>query len=52
MKHRRPKRPTREQKKKITAAGYRPEEFLVQNEDNISMTLVHKKTEVRKVILL
>ncbi len=51
MKHKMPKKPTRAQKVKIEAAGYRWENWLVQDEDNNSLTLVHKQTGTRKVIL-
>jgi len=51
MKHKMPKRPTRRQKQLIEAAGYLRDNWLVLDEDNISMTIVHKKTGTRKVIL-
>lgn len=52
MKDRRPKRPTLAQKKKMTAAGLRWENWLVSYEDNISMTLVSRQTGKRRHILI
>lgn len=51
MKHKMPKKPTRAQKEKIKTAGYKWDNWLVLNEDNISLTLIHKHTGTRKVIL-
>ena len=51
MKHKMPRRPTRKQKEQIEAAGYRRDNWLVLDVDNISMTIVHKKTGTKKVIL-
>ena len=51
MKHKRPRKPTREQKVKIKAAGYVPENWNVLYEDNISMMIVNKESGRRKVIL-
>lgn len=51
MKHKMPKRPTREQKKRLTDAGIDWRQYLVQDADNISMMIVHKETKSRKVIL-
>ena len=47
----RPSRPTRAQKERIAAAGYRPENWLVQDYDELSLTLVNKQTGKRRVIL-
>lgn len=51
MKHKMPRKPTRKQKEIIEAAGYRRENWLVVDTDNLSMTIVHKQTGTRKVIL-
>lgn len=51
MKHKRPRKPTREQKVKIRAAGYVPENWNVLYEDNISMMIVNKESGRKKVIL-
>ena len=44
-------RPTRMQKERIAAAGYRPENWLVQGYDENAMTLVNKRSGKRRVIL-
>ncbi len=46
-----PKRPTREQKKVISEAGLDWTTWSVLGEDNISLTLVSKKSGRRRVIL-
>lgn len=51
MKHKMPRRPTRKQKEQIVAAGYKPENWLVLEEDNLSMTIVNKESGRKKVIL-
>ena len=51
MKHKRARRPTRRQKEQIQAAGYNPESWLVQDVDNISMTIVNRVTGGKKVII-
>lgn len=51
MKHKMPRRPTRKQKEQIETAGYRRDNWLVLDVDNLSMTIVHKKTGTKKVIL-
>lgn len=52
MKDRRLRRPTLAQKKKITAAGLRWEDWFVSYEDNISMTLVSRQTGKRRHIFI
>lgn len=52
MKHRMPKRPTREQKKLIQENGLDWTEWLVKDVDNISMALIHKETNKIKIIFL
>lgn len=47
-----PKKPTLAQKKVIKAAGLDPKTWSVGNVDNISMTLISKKTGRRRVIFL
>ena len=51
MKHKMPRRPTRKQKEKIVAAGHKPENWLVLEADNLSMTIVNKESRRKKVIL-
>lgn len=51
MKHKMPKKPTRKQKEIMESSGYRRDEWLVLNQDNISLTIINKVTGVRKVIL-
>jgi hypothetical protein len=51
MKHKMPKKPTRQQKEMIAKAGYVPENWLVLEKDNISMTIVNKESKRRRVIL-
>lgn len=51
MKHKNPKKPTLEQKKKIAAAGLKWENWLVKDEDNISLALVNKQSGKIRVIL-
>lgn len=51
MKHKQPKKPTYEQKKKIAAAGLKWENWLVKEEDNISIALVNKQSGKIRVIL-
>lgn len=51
MKHKMPKKPTRAQKVKIEAAGYARDNWLVLKEDDVSMTIVHKRTGTRKEII-
>lgn len=51
MKHKMPKKPTRAQKETIEKAGYRRDEWLVLHADAIALTIVHKKTGQRRVIL-
>lgn len=43
--------PTYAQKKRITDAGLDWKEYLVQEEDNITITLIHKETGKREVVL-
>lgn len=50
MKHNRATKPTLEQKKKIAEAGLRWENWLVKEEDNISLALVNKQSGKIKVI--
>lgn len=50
-KGRRPKRPTLAQKKKITAAGLKWENWLVSHEDNISLTIISRQSGRRREIL-
>lgn len=50
MKHNRATKPTYEQKKKIAAAGLRWENWLVKEEDNISLALVNKQSGKIRVI--
>ena len=50
-KSRRLMRPTLAQKKKMTAAGLKWENWLVSSEDNIRMTVVNRKSGKSKVIL-
>ena len=45
-----PRKPTRAQKKIITEAGLDWHTWLVLQEDNISLTLISKKSNRRKVI--
>lgn len=47
-----PKKPTRTQKEAIMAAGLDPKTWNVGNVDNISMTLISKKSGRKKVIFL
>lgn len=47
-----PKKPTRAQKEAIKAAGLDPKTWNVGNVDNISMTLISKKSGRNKVIFL
>lgn len=47
-----PKKPTLEQKKAIKAAGLDPKTWNVGNVDNISMTLISKKSGRKKVIFI
>ena len=47
-----PKKPTLEQKKAIKAAGLDPKTWSVGNVDNISMTLISKKSGRKKVIFI
>ena len=51
MKHKMPKRPTREQKEMIQKAGYVPENWLVVGKDNISLTIMNKESKKKRVIL-
>ena len=51
MKHKNTKKPTLEQKKKIAAAGLKWENWLVKDEDNISLALVNKQSGKIRVIL-
>ena len=51
MKHKMLKKPTRKQKEIIEKAGYRWDNWLVKEADNLTITIVHKKTGTRKVIL-
>lgn len=51
MKHKRARRQTRKQKELIQAAGYSPEDWLVQDVDNLSMTIVNRVTGGKKVII-
>lgn len=44
MKHKMPKKPTREQKAIIKNAGYVPENWLIVGKDNISMTIMNKQS--------
>ena len=46
-----PRKPTRAQKKIIVEAGLDRNTWLVLGEDNISLTLISKKSSRRKVIL-
>lgn len=48
---RNPKRPTREQKKKIVAAGLDWMTWLVLEEDSQSMVLISKKSGRRRVLM-
>lgn len=52
MKHKMPKKPTRAQKEIMENAGYSSGEWLIQHEDRLSLTLVHRDNGKRKVILL
>ena len=47
-----PKKPTLEQKKAIKEAGLDPKTWNVGNVDNISMTLISKKSGRKKVIFI
>ena len=47
----RAKKPTYEKKKRITKAGLDWREYLVQHEDNVAITLIHKDTGKREVVL-
>lgn len=51
MKHKYPKKPTREQKKRIAAIGLDWREYLIVSEDKLSMVLTHKPTGERKDVL-
>ena len=51
MKHKMPKKPTLKQKKKIAEAGLKWENWLVKDEDNISLALVNKQSGKIRVIL-
>lgn len=51
MKHKMPKRPTREQKEMIQKAGYVSENWLVVGKDNISLTIMNKESKKKRVIL-
>lgn len=51
MKHKRARRPTRKQKEQIVAAGYKPENWMVLDADNLSMTIVNKESGRKRVIL-
>ena len=51
MKHKMAKKPTRRQKILIEKEGFDWTEWLVQDEDKLSMTIVHKTTKEKKVIL-
>ena len=51
MKHKRPKKPTRAQEETSENAGYRREDWLERHPDSIALTIVHKKTGQRRVIL-
>lgn len=46
-----PRKPTRAQKKIIVEAGLDWHTWLVLDEDNISLTLISKKSGKRKVVL-
>ena len=46
-----PKKPTRAQKKIMVGAGLDWHTWLVVEEDNISLTLISKKSGRRKVVL-
>ncbi len=52
MKHKMPKRPTRERKKLIEAAGLRWENWLVVEKDNLTLTIINKQSRKRRVILI
>ena len=45
-----PKKPTREQKKIISAAGFIWQNWLVKEEDNISLALINKQSRRIRVI--
>jgi len=46
-----PKKLTRSQKELVANEGLVPENWMLVNEDNISICIVHKKSGSRKVIL-
>lgn len=52
MKHKMPKRPTREQKKLIEVAGLRWENWLVVEKDNLTLTIINKQSRKRRAILI
>lgn len=47
----RPRVPTREEKKQIAKVGLNWNTWLILNQDNISLTLISKKSGRRRVIL-
>ena len=51
MKRKMPKKPTREQKKRMSNAGFDWKQYLILESDNISMTAIHKQTGRRSVII-
>lgn len=51
MKNKLPKKPTREQKKRMSNAGFDWKQYLILESDNISMTAIHKQSGRRSVII-
>lgn len=45
-----PKKPTYEQKKLISKEGLNWKDWMIKDEDNISIALIHKETKEIKVI--
>jgi len=45
------RKPTREQRKRMKAAGFDWKQFLILESDDISMTAIHKPTGKRSVII-
>ena len=51
MKNKKPRKPTREQKKRMSNAGFDWKQYLIVDSDHISMIAVHKQTGRRSVII-
>ena len=50
MKHKMPTKPTREQKKRLSGAGYDWKRYLIKDVDNISIAVIDKETGRIEVI--